>query len=109
MANEFCKTKEDVLKIVREKDVSFIQFWFTDVLGMLKSFSVTPSELEEGLIEGVRRRRDRRISGFEKDEKQGLDQTEQPYAQGPGRRRGRHPERHGQSPPAAQKGFPHKG
>jgi glutamine synthetase len=48
-----CKTKNDVKKIVKEKNVSFIQFWFTDVLGYLKSFSVTPSELEEGLAEGM--------------------------------------------------------
>lgn len=48
-----CRTKEDVLKIVKEQDVSFIQFWFTDVLGMLKTFSVSPSELEEGLTEGM--------------------------------------------------------
>jgi glutamine synthetase len=48
-----CKTKDDVLKIVKEKDVSFIQFWFTDVLGILKSFAITPSELEEGLEEGM--------------------------------------------------------
>ena len=48
-----CKTKKDVMKIVREMDVSFIQFWFTDVLGILKSFAVTPSELEEGLEEGM--------------------------------------------------------
>ncbi len=48
-----CKTKGDVLKIVKEKDVSFIQFWFTDVLGILKSFAITPSELEEGLEEGM--------------------------------------------------------
>jgi glutamine synthetase len=53
MTNEICKTKEDVLKIVREKDVSFIQFWFTDVLGMLKSFAITPSELETGMAEGM--------------------------------------------------------
>jgi glutamine synthetase len=33
--------------------VSFIQFWFTDVLGFLKSFAVRPSELEEGLTEGM--------------------------------------------------------
>jgi glutamine synthetase len=46
-------TKEDVIKIVKEKDVSFIQFWFTDVLGMLKSFAVTPSELELGVTEGM--------------------------------------------------------
>ncbi|MCD6266099.1 MAG: glutamine synthetase [Deltaproteobacteria bacterium] len=48
-----CKTKSDVMKIVKEKNISFIQFWFTDVLGILKSFAVTPSELEEGLEEGM--------------------------------------------------------
>jgi len=46
-------TKEDVLKTVRDKNVQFIQFWFTDVLGMLKSFTVNPSELEVGMNEGM--------------------------------------------------------
>jgi glutamine synthetase len=48
-----CETVEDVMKLVKEKNVSFVQFWFTDVLGILKSFSVTPSELDEGLTEGM--------------------------------------------------------
>jgi glutamine synthetase len=48
-----CQTTEDVRKIVKDKDVSFIQYWFTDVLGVLKSFAITPSELEEGLTEGM--------------------------------------------------------
>jgi glutamine synthetase len=48
-----CRTKKDVLSIVKERNASFIQFWFTDVLGILKSFAVTPSELEEGLEEGM--------------------------------------------------------
>lgn len=48
-----CQTIEDVLRTVRDKNVSFIQFWFTDILGLLKSFSVTPSELEEGMTEGM--------------------------------------------------------
>jgi len=48
-----CETKNDVLTLVKEKNISFIQFWFTDVLGILKSFAVTPSELEEGLEEGM--------------------------------------------------------
>jgi len=48
-----CKTKADVMKAVKEHNVSFIQFWFTDVLGMQKIFSITPSELEEGLEEGM--------------------------------------------------------
>ena len=48
-----CMTKEEVLKFVKEKNVSFIQFWFTDVLGVLKSFAITPSELETGMSEGM--------------------------------------------------------
>ena len=48
-----CMTREEVLKFVKDKNVSFIQFWFTDVLGMLKSFAVTPTELETGMTEGM--------------------------------------------------------
>ncbi|MFO7717083.1 MAG: glutamine synthetase family protein [Thermodesulfobacteriota bacterium] len=48
-----CKNADDVLKAVREHDISFVQFWFTDVLGTLKSFQVTPSELEEAFEEGM--------------------------------------------------------
>jgi glutamine synthetase len=48
-----CKTGDDVKKFVKEKDISFIQFWFTDVLGFLKSFAITPSELDEALTEGM--------------------------------------------------------
>ena len=48
-----CRNIDDVKKEVEKRGISFIQFWFTDVLGVLKSFAVTPSELEEGLIEGM--------------------------------------------------------
>ena len=48
-----CSSRQDVLDIVKDTEVTFIQFWFTDVLGILKSFAVTPSELEEGLTEGM--------------------------------------------------------
>jgi len=48
-----CQSIEDVKRIVEEKDISFIQFWFTDVLGVLKSFAITPSELDEGMTEGM--------------------------------------------------------
>ena len=47
------KTIDDVKRMVKEKDISFIQFWFPDVLGVLKSFAVTPSELDEGMTEGM--------------------------------------------------------
>jgi len=46
-------TKEGVLKNVRDNNIKFVQFWFTDVLGMLKSFTVSPSELEVGMNEGM--------------------------------------------------------
>ena len=48
-----CRTPEDVLKVVQEQGVAFVQFWFTDVLGQLKSFSVTPEELPLAFSEGM--------------------------------------------------------
>ncbi len=48
-----CKNAEDVLRFVKAKKIKFIQFWFTDVLGTLKSFTITPRELKEGLKEGM--------------------------------------------------------
>ncbi|MEN6440564.1 MAG: glutamine synthetase family protein [Syntrophobacter sp.] len=47
------ETPEDVLRAVGENEVSFIQFWFTDVLGQLKSFAVTPEELSLAFSEGM--------------------------------------------------------
>ncbi|HEY5528982.1 MAG TPA: glutamine synthetase family protein [Thermoleophilia bacterium] len=46
-------TKEDVLRIVEDKQIKFVRFWFTDVLGFLKSFAVTPAELEGAFDEGM--------------------------------------------------------
>ena len=37
--------KEYVLKMAKEHDVKFIRLWFTDILGMLKSFAITVSEI----------------------------------------------------------------
>ena len=45
--------KDYVIKTVEERDVHFIRFWFTDVLGMLKSFAVTDTELEGAFDEGM--------------------------------------------------------
>ena len=44
---------EFVLRTVEERDIHFIQFWFTDVLGNLKSFAATPGELEDAMVEGM--------------------------------------------------------
>src|ERR1700721_810735 len=45
--------REYVLRTVEERSVQFIQMWFTDVLGIPKSFSITPAELENALEEGM--------------------------------------------------------
>ncbi len=44
---------EYVLKTSKEHDVKFIRLWFTDILGMLKSFAITVEELEGALQEGM--------------------------------------------------------
>jgi len=45
--------KEYVLKAAKERDVKFITLWFTDILGFLKSFTITVEELEGALEEGM--------------------------------------------------------
>jgi glutamine synthetase len=47
------EAKEYVLKMAKEHDVKFIRLWFTDILGMLKSFAITVEELEGALEEGM--------------------------------------------------------
>ena len=47
------KDKKYVLNMVKENNIKFIRFWFTDILGMLKSFAITPKELELALDEGM--------------------------------------------------------
>ncbi|MDR2493342.1 MAG: glutamine synthetase family protein [Coriobacteriales bacterium] len=42
-----------VLKSVQSNDVHFVRFWFTDLLGSLKSFAVTSSEVESAFEEGM--------------------------------------------------------
>jgi len=46
-------TKEDILERVKEEDVKFIRLWFTDILGQVKSFAITDSELEGALEQGM--------------------------------------------------------
>jgi glutamine synthetase len=47
------ESKEYVLKMAKENDVRFIRLWFTDILGMLKSFAISIDELEGALDEGM--------------------------------------------------------
>jgi glutamine synthetase len=45
--------KEYVLNVVKEQKVKFIKLWFTDILGILKSFAITSGELPEALEGGM--------------------------------------------------------
>src|SRR5215831_17071017 len=42
-----------VLKQIREEQVEHVLFWFTDLEGHLKSFAITPAEMEEALNDGM--------------------------------------------------------
>ena len=44
---------DDVRALVQERDIRFIRFWFTDVLGQLKSFAIDSDALEEAFELGV--------------------------------------------------------
>src|ERR1700694_6242832 len=47
------KSRKDVLKRINDEGVEFILLWFTDIEGHLKSFAVTPSEIEGALDDGM--------------------------------------------------------
>jgi glutamine synthetase len=44
---------DEILAQVESDGVEFIRFWFTDILGQLKSFAVGKDELEDALEEGM--------------------------------------------------------
>ncbi len=50
---EYEKDSAWVLEQISEHNVKFIKFWFTDVLGSLKSFSVTDDELAGAFEDGM--------------------------------------------------------
>lgn len=43
----------DVLALVKENDIKFIKVWFSDILGMLKAFTIPVEELNHAFEEGV--------------------------------------------------------
>lgn len=45
--------REAVLKRTKEEEIKFVQLWFTDLLGNLKSVEITAEELPGALEEGV--------------------------------------------------------
>ncbi|MEA2177514.1 MAG: glutamine synthetase [Solirubrobacteraceae bacterium] len=47
------QTADDVKALVAEREIRFIRFWFTDILGQLKSFSVDPEQLDHAFKQGL--------------------------------------------------------
>ena len=47
------EVKEYVINQVKERNIKFIKLWFTDILGFLKSFTITAEELPDALEGGV--------------------------------------------------------
>src|ERR687888_2168192 len=47
------KTAADVKAICEERSVRFIRFWFTDILGQLKSFSINVAVLDDAFEGGM--------------------------------------------------------
>ena len=43
------RQRDYVLRTVEERGVRLIRLWFTDVLGQLKSFAISPAELESAI------------------------------------------------------------
>jgi glutamine synthetase len=47
------KTKDEVFAAIDKYDVRFVRIWFTDILGMPKSFAINTNELEGAFDEGM--------------------------------------------------------
>src|SRR3954453_15372560 len=43
----------EVLKRVKDEEVEFVRFWFTDIFGQLKSFAIGKDELEDAFADGM--------------------------------------------------------
>jgi glutamine synthetase len=47
------EARREALQRLQDENVDFLLLWFTDIEGHLKSFAVTPSEVEEALNDGM--------------------------------------------------------
>jgi glutamine synthetase len=50
---EKIKTKDDVFEQIEKQNVRFVRLWFTDILGVPKSFSINVNELDGAIDEGM--------------------------------------------------------
>jgi glutamine synthetase len=47
------QARKDALKRMEKDEIEYVLFWFTDIEGHLKSFAITPSEIEGALDDGM--------------------------------------------------------
>ena len=47
------EARKRVLKRIESEGIEFLLLWFTDIEGHLKSFSITPGEIEGALDDGM--------------------------------------------------------
>ncbi len=47
------QTKEDILQLIDDQDIKFIYLWFTDILGMPKSFAIPSHEVGNAIDSGM--------------------------------------------------------
>ena len=47
------EARKQVLKEIEKQKVAYVLFWFTDLEGHLKSFAITPGEVEAALDDGM--------------------------------------------------------
>jgi glutamine synthetase len=47
------KSKDEVFEAIDKYNVRFVRIWFTDILGVPKSFAINPNELEGAFSEGM--------------------------------------------------------
>ena len=44
---------ESVLRKVKDEKIEFVRLWFTDILGQIKGFAITPRELQDAFEQGM--------------------------------------------------------
>src|ERR687895_230030 len=47
------ESRREVLERIEREGIEFVLFWFSDIEGHLKSFAITPSEMEDALDDGM--------------------------------------------------------
>jgi len=47
------EARKRVLKRIESEGIEFLLLWFTDIEGHLKSFAITPAEIEDALNDGM--------------------------------------------------------